>query len=58
MVKAEFHCFKTFCRRNVMSWYTMLWDIFIIFLGAMFAMIGMYYSGRALWKAYELGIPV
>jgi hypothetical protein len=45
-------------RRSVMSWYTMLWDIFIIFLGVMFAMIGMYYSGRALWKAYELGIPV
>ena len=47
-----------FSRRDSMSWYTMLWDIFIIFLGLMFGLVGMYYSGRALERAYELGIPV
>ena len=47
-----------FYRRNSMSWYTMLWDIFIICLGIMFGIVGMYYSGKALFRAYDLGIPV
>jgi vesicular inhibitory amino acid transporter len=50
--------FHLYIRRKSMSWYTMLWDIFIILLGCMFALVGMYYSGKALFKAYELGMPV
>ena len=45
-------------RRHVMGWGTMSWDIFIIFLGFAFGIVGMYYSGIALHKAYQLGIPV
>jgi len=45
-------------RRHVMGWGTMCWDIFIIFLGFAFGIVGMYYSGIALHKAYQLGIPV
>ena len=41
-----------------MSWPTMLYDISIIFMGLFFGMIGMYYSGRAMERAYELGVPV
>ena len=43
--------------RQVMSWQTMCFDIFIIVLGFMFAFVGMYYSAKALNKAFELGIP-
>jgi len=50
--------FHLYLRRHLMSWYTMLWDIFIIFLGCMFGLFGMYYSGKALQKAYVLGIPI
>jgi len=45
-------------RRHVMSWTTMCWDIFIILLGVMFGIVGMYYSGKALQKAYVLGMPI
>ena len=50
--------FHLYLRRHLMSWYTMCWDIFIIFLGIMFGLFGMYYSGKALQKAYVLGIPI
>ena len=46
-----------FFRRQSMSWQTMCFDIFIIVLGFMFAFVGMYYSAKALNKAFELGIP-
>lgn len=45
-------------RRHVISWYTMCYDMFIIFLGLMFGIVGMYYSGRAMKRAFELGVPV
>jgi len=45
-------------RRHVISWYTMCYDMFIIFLGLMFGIVGMYYSARAMSRAYELGVPV
>jgi vesicular inhibitory amino acid transporter len=45
-------------RRHSMSWMVMMYDIFIIFLGISFGLLGMYYSGRALKKAFELGVPV
>ena len=41
-----------------MSWMVMVYDIFIIFLGLVFGVLGMYYSGKALKKAFELGVPV
>ena len=50
--------FHLYLRRNVMSWTTMLYDMFIIFLGIIFGLLGMYYSGRAMQKAFELGVPV
>ena len=49
--------FHLYLRRHVMSWYTMCWDIFIILLGFLFALVGMYYSAKALNKAFLLGIP-
>lgn len=49
--------FHLYLRRQVMSWQTMCFDIFIIVLGFMFAFVGMYYSAKALNKAFELGIP-
>lgn len=45
-------------RRHTMSWMVMMYDIFIVFLGLMFGMVGMFYSGKALVKAFELGVPV
>ena len=45
-------------RRHVMGWGTMCWDIFIVFLGLMFGIVGMYYSGKALHKAFQLGMPI
>merc|ERR1719192_3096532 len=49
--------FHLYLRRHVMSWTTMCWDIFIILLGFLFALVGMYYSAKALNKAFLLGIP-
>ena len=49
--------FHLYLRRHVMTWYTMCWDIFIILLGLLFALVGMYYSAKALNKAFLLGIP-
>merc|ERR1711884_717603 len=49
--------FHLYLRRQVMSWKIMCFDIFIIVLGFMFAFVGMYYSAKALNKAFELGIP-
>ena len=49
--------FHLYLRRHVMTWYTMCWDIFIILLGFLFALVGMYYSAKALNKAFMLGIP-
>ena len=45
-------------RRHTMSWMVMMYDIFIIFLGIIFGLLGMYYSGKALKKAFVLGVPV
>eukprot|EP00095_Tigriopus_kingsejongensis_P000330 snap_masked-scaffold292_size219010-processed-gene-1.17 protein:Tk00330 transcript:snap_masked-scaffold292_size219010-processed-gene-1.17-mRNA-1 annotation:"hypothetical protein DAPPUDRAFT_23032" len=45
-------------RRHVMSWPTLVYDMFIIFLGVSFGLCGMYYSGRAMQRAFELGVPV
>jgi hypothetical protein len=36
----------------------MVYDIVIIVLGVFFGLLGMYYSGRALQRAFELGVPV
>ena len=52
-----FPMLNQFFRRQSMSWQTMCFDIFIIVLGFMFAFVGMYYSAKALNKAFELGIP-
>ena len=45
-------------RRHTMSIMVMAYDIFIIFLGIVFGLLGMYYSGKALHKAFVLGVPV
>ena len=44
--------------RHDMSWYIMMYDMFIIFCGVFVGMLGMYYSGKALQRAFELGVPV
>ena len=44
--------------RHDMSWYIMLYDMFIIFVGMFVGLTGMYYSGKALQRAFELGVPV
>ena len=44
--------------RHDMSWYIMLYDMFIIFCGVFVGLTGMYYSGRGLQRAFELGVPV
>ncbi len=36
----------------------MVYDMVIIFLGLGFGVVGMYYSGRAMERAFELGMPV
>jgi len=41
-----------------MSYMVMMYDIFIIVLGVIFGLLGMFYSGKALIKAFELGVPV
>ena len=41
-----------------MSMVHMAYDIFIIILGVLFGLLGMYYSGKALHKAFVLGVPV
>jgi len=45
-------------RRHVMSYPVMAYDILIICLGFSFGVVGMYYSGRAMERAFELGVPV
>ena len=45
-------------RRHTMSYMVMMYDIFIICLGVIFGLLGMFYSGKALKKAFELGVPV
>ena len=45
-------------RRHTMSIMVMAYDIFIILLGVIFGLLGMYYSARALQKAFVLGVPV
>ena len=50
--------FHLYLRRHVMNWTTMVYDMFIIFLGIVFGLLGMYYSGRAMQRAFELGVPV
>ena len=45
-------------RRHTMSMVHMAYDIFIIILGVIFGLLGMYYSGKALHKAFVLGVPV
>ena len=50
--------FHLYLRRSVMPWPVMIYDIFIILLGVLFGLLGMYYSGRAMQRAFELGVPV
>ena len=41
----------------MLSWQTIGLDIFIILLGFILACVGMFYSAKALTKAFELGDP-
>lgn len=50
--------FHLMLKRQTMNKLVMAYDIFIICLGVFFGCLGMYYSGRALDRAFELGIPV
>ncbi|XP_040569205.1 vesicular inhibitory amino acid transporter [Lepeophtheirus salmonis] len=50
--------FHLYLKRKVMPMLTMGYDIFIIALGVFFGILGMYYSGRAMERAFELGVPV
>lgn len=36
---------------------TIAYDYFIIFLGCLFAIIGIYDSGSAMIRAFEIGLP-
>ncbi|XP_046473431.1 vesicular inhibitory amino acid transporter [Neodiprion pinetum] len=44
-------------KRNSMEWGTVAYDCFIIFLGILFGVIGVYDSGSALIEAFEIGLP-
>ena len=50
--------FHLMLRHHTMHKMTMMYDIVIINLGVFFGLLGMYYSGRALQRAFELGAPV
>lgn len=40
-----------------LSWFTRGYDMFVIFLGFLFGLCGIYTSGRALVEAYRIGLP-
>lgn len=42
---------------NSLQWKTVIFDCFIIFLGFLFGIIGMYDSGREMIKAFQIGLP-
>lgn len=50
--------FHLMLKRQSMHWMTMAYDIAIICLGVFFGMLGMFYSGKALKRAFDLGIPI
>nr|SVE93556.1 EOG090X04HR [Scapholeberis mucronata] len=40
-----------------LDWGTVAYDCFVIFLGVLFGVIGIYYSFRALVEAFQIGLP-
>ncbi|XP_076645018.1 vesicular GABA transporter [Halictus rubicundus] len=44
-------------KRNSMEWSEVAYDCFVIFLGVLFGVIGVYDSGSALINAFEIGLP-
>ncbi|KAL0277296.1 UNVERIFIED_CONTAM: hypothetical protein PYX00_004636 [Menopon gallinae] len=44
-------------KRDSLDRGTILYDCFIIFLGVLFGVVGVYDSGSALIKAFEIGLP-
>ncbi|XP_058801607.1 vesicular inhibitory amino acid transporter [Phymastichus coffea] len=44
-------------KRNSMDSKEVAYDCFVIFLGVLFGVIGVYDSGKALIKAFEIGLP-
>lgn len=44
-------------KRDTLDRNTILYDYFIIFLGCLFAVIGIWDSGSALIKAFQIGLP-
>lgn len=40
-----------------LHWKTVIFDCFVIFLGLLFGIIGMYDSGSAMIEAFEIGLP-
>ncbi|KAK7575696.1 hypothetical protein V9T40_011982 [Parthenolecanium corni] len=42
---------------NSLQWKTVIFDCFVIFLGSLFGIIGMYDSGSAMIEAFEIGLP-
>jgi vesicular inhibitory amino acid transporter len=40
-----------------LDWGTVAYDCFVIFLGVLFGVIGIYYSFRALVKEFQIGLP-
>ncbi|XP_045460046.1 vesicular inhibitory amino acid transporter [Harmonia axyridis] len=44
-------------KRSMMDSRTMMFDYFIISLGVLFGVIGMYDSGKALVKSFKIGLP-
>lgn len=44
-------------KRDTLDRNTILYDYFIIFLGCLFGVIGIYDSGSALIKAFQIGLP-
>jgi vesicular inhibitory amino acid transporter len=44
-------------KRPQLDWGTIAYDCFVIFLGCLFGIIGVYDSGSALSKAFQIGLP-
>lgn len=44
-------------KRDTLDRNTILYDYFVIFLGVLFGVVGVYDSGSALIKAFEIGLP-
>ena len=43
---------------KTLHWGTVAYDCFVIFLGVIFGIVGMYTSGRALNEAFKMGLPL